>query len=303
MQLNLLLVEDEPGIREGLASFLQLKGYRVVAAESCAAGLRQIAAEEFDLVITDWHLGDGLGEQIARASHCPVLVISGVTECVGLEDCQVEVIRKPVLPPDLVKRIEAMLASPDDLARTLDASALEIDARLPIDARDRVELVRAMVRSRHEIGDDDISVLDDGAFVTVRALLTDDDDQLQQSVGRIGGDVRCLDRDGRPVLELRFFRSGQRQESDRVIGPNEPWPQGQETIAVDFSRTGHCAPSRFVELLDRVSSARESGRVAYFLNVPTHLRLHLELLGKAHAMPMREVAGPALPAILSELWR
>lgn len=302
MAYNLLLVEDEPGIREGLTSYLQLKGYRVIAAASCAEGLRRITAGEFDLVITDWHLGDGLGESIAKASQCPVLVISGVTERVEIEDHSgcIEVMRKPVMPPDLVDKIEAMLCPVPELK---PGSELSVELDLPIDARDRVELFRTLVRSRHEVNDQSISVLDDGTFVTVQALLAHDDEPLQKVVEKIGGDVRCLDRGGRPLLELRFFKSGQRQASDQLIGPLDSWPDGQATIAVDFFDTDGCPPTLFVELVDKVEAARQSGRSAYFLNVPTHLRLHLELLGKAHAMPMREMAGPALPAILAELWR
>lgn len=295
MTYKLLLVEDEPGIREGLTSFLQLKGYCITTAGSCADGLLRIAESDFDVVITDWHLGDGIGATVAAASRCPVLVISGAADYVEIKDAagEVEVMQKPVLPRELVEKIGSMLAdveAPSDLV-------------LPLDAQDRVDLIRAMIRSRHEVDDDAITVHDDGNVVTVEARLSHDDDQLQESAGKIGGDVRCLERGSQAILEIRFFRSGQREATDRLIGPHEPWPEEHVTIGVDFSRTDHCAPTRFVELVDRAEAAQQSGRSVYFLNVPTHLRLHLELLGRAHAMPMREMAGPALPAIMTELVR
>ncbi|MEE2888083.1 MAG: response regulator [Planctomycetota bacterium] len=295
MTYQLLLVEDEPGIREGLTAFLQLKGYGIITAGSCADGLSRIAENDFDMVITDWHLGDGIGAAIVAASQCPVLVISGAAERVEIEGAvgKVEVMRKPVLPPELVEKIAAMVAE----AEILDGLAL------PIDAQERVALIRAMVRSRHEVGDEAVTVREDGTLVTVEARLSHDDDQLQESVSKIGGDVRCLERGGQAILEIRFFRSGQREETDRLIGPHEPWPEEDGTVAVDFSRADHCAPMRFVELLDRAEAAHQFGRSAYFLNVPAHLRLYLELLGRAHVMPMRETAGPALPAVITELWR
>ena len=85
MTAHILLVEDEPGIREGLASILRLKGYRVVAADSCESGLRSLAEEGFDLVISDWHLGDGLGKRIGESRDCPAIVIIGVAERVEVE--------------------------------------------------------------------------------------------------------------------------------------------------------------------------------------------------------------------------
>lgn len=295
--LNLLLVEDEPGIREGLASFLQLKGYRVVTAGSCEEGLACIAEEDFDMVVTDWHLGDGLGEVIAVASNCPALVISGVTEQVELAGNPVEVIRKPVLPADLVKKIESMVGTVEE------ATGPGIVDRLPADAHDRLALIRALVHDRHELDDSRIEVHDDGTFVHVHVLLDRDDEKLQASVMRIGGDVRCLNRRGKPLLEIRFFRDGRREEGHLVVGPMDEWPTDATPVAVDFDGTERFPLYRIEELLDSLAETRASGRTAYLLNVPSWVRLHLEILGKAHAMPNREEAGPRLPEVLHELWR
>lgn len=295
--LNLLLVEDEPGIREGLASYLQLKGYRVATAGSCEEGLARIAEEDFDIVVTDWHLGDGLGEVIAIAANCPALVISGVTEQVELAGNPIEVIRKPVLPADLVKKIESMVGTAEEATspRTVDC--------LPADARDRLALIKALVRDRCELDDRRIEVHDDGTFVHIHILLDQDDETLQASVMGIGGDVRCLNRQGRPLLEIRFFRDGRREEGHLIVGPMDEWPADALPIAVDFDSTERFPLRRIEELLELLAEARGSGRTAYLLNVPSWIRLHLEILGKAHAMPNREGAGPHLPEVLLELWR
>jgi DNA-binding response OmpR family regulator len=307
MALNLLLVEDEPGIREGLTSFLQIKGFRVTAAESCAAGIRHLSGDDidFDLVITDWHLGDGLGDAIASLAQCPVLVISGAKERMELPG--LEVMQKPVMPADLVARIEAILGS----TRPEQRATVELAAPLPRDAADRVALIKALIGSRQQIGPGTFEVLDDGSFVTVRAELEHEDASLLDEMMWVGGDVRCLDHAGMPLLEVRFYRTSQRSDEDILVGPTDKWPDGDNTIAVDFDDGPDagadgglvCPPGRMVELLHMATAAFERGRLAYFLNVPPHLRLHLELLGKAHAMPMREMAGPALPEILTELWR
>jgi len=298
MTYNLLLVEDEHGIREGLASYLQLKGYSVSTAGSCADGLLAMADTEFDAVITDWHLGDGTGAAIVGACQCPAIVVSGVPEAVDLagHPGQALVMQKPVLPPVLVERIAAMLADAEN------AEAVE-ESALPVDAQDRIDLMRALVKIRHEVDEQSITVHDDGTYVTFEARLSHEDDELQEYATKIGGDVRCLDRGGYPVLEMRIFRTGQRSVEDCLVGPNEPWPESPVTIGVDFSRADHCAPPRFLELIERAESVRQAGGSAYFLNVPAHLRLHLELLGRARELPVRQAAGPELPAIMTELWR
>ena len=63
--MNILLVEDEPGIREGLASFLRIKGHRVLTAASQQEGLSHITDDHFDLLITDWRIGADLGDALA----------------------------------------------------------------------------------------------------------------------------------------------------------------------------------------------------------------------------------------------
>ena len=296
MRRNLLIVEDESGIREGLTSYLQTKGYGVVAAANRSEGLREMAAGDFDLVITDWHLGDGLGASIAAASECPVLVISGADGCFEVQGHTdtFEVMPKPIVPTDLVVKIESMFAGDEEVDS-------EVDLVLPVDAQDRVNLVQAMIRSRHDIPGDSMTVTDDGTFVTVQALLPGDDDELIDILSKITGDVRCLDRDGMPLLEIKLFRSGQVQEADCLVDIDEPWPEGQSVLGVDFSRADCCTPTRFLELVERVKSFREKGCLAYCLNVPTHLRLYLELFEPECVMPRRGVAGPVLPAALSGL--
>ena len=110
MQLNVLLVEDEPGIRHGLASFMMLKGMRVTTADSMVEGLSALAGDEYDIVVTDWRLGDGLGADIVAASNGPVIIASGVPEEVDVpDDRSVCVVRKPVLPSDLIDTIRELV--------------------------------------------------------------------------------------------------------------------------------------------------------------------------------------------------
>ncbi|OLD61783.1 MAG: Fis family transcriptional regulator [Acidobacteria bacterium 13_1_40CM_2_60_7] len=75
---SVLVVDDEPGIRESLASVLQDEGYRVDAVETGEACLEKLGKKRFDLVLLDiWLPGiDGVRtlEKI-QATESPPLII------------------------------------------------------------------------------------------------------------------------------------------------------------------------------------------------------------------------------------
>jgi DNA-binding NtrC family response regulator len=56
---RLLIVEDERSIRLALSGLLRREGYEVEQAEDGAEAIRRLAAEPFDLVLTDLALGEG----------------------------------------------------------------------------------------------------------------------------------------------------------------------------------------------------------------------------------------------------
>ncbi|MGA2327780.1 MAG: sigma-54 dependent transcriptional regulator [Bryobacteraceae bacterium] len=82
--VRVLVVDDEPGIRQSLCGVLEDEGYRASAVESGEACLDELAHESFDLVLLDvWLPGiDGL-ETLARIQEIPfadrplVVMISG----------------------------------------------------------------------------------------------------------------------------------------------------------------------------------------------------------------------------------
>ncbi len=64
--MNLLLVEDEPGIRDGLATYLRLRGHVVHTAGRVAEAVQLAAQHAFDLVVSDWRLPDGTAGELLR---------------------------------------------------------------------------------------------------------------------------------------------------------------------------------------------------------------------------------------------
>ncbi len=56
---HILLVEDDPAVRDATRMLLKIEGYRVSAVSTIAEALHRTETETFDLVITDYHLADG----------------------------------------------------------------------------------------------------------------------------------------------------------------------------------------------------------------------------------------------------
>jgi DNA-binding NtrC family response regulator len=55
-QASLLIVDDDEQLRESIAQWMRKRGYAVDTAGSAEAGLEQVEARVFNLIITDVHL-------------------------------------------------------------------------------------------------------------------------------------------------------------------------------------------------------------------------------------------------------
>ncbi len=291
--MNLLLVDDETGIREGLAALLRRRGHVVRTAASVREALERLAAEAFDLVVTDWRLPDGEGSAIVAATTAPVIAASGHPEDVAAAPNLRAVLGKPLMPQDLMTAIEQATAA-NVAAPVAAAPGPGIADDLPEDAAARVRLAVAL------LGAVDVEVADDGAFVTIRAPLPAAGDAALLDLEAVGGDLRVLAPGDAPTVELRFHRDGRPATEVSPIAPGEPWP-ARGDCAIDFDRSP-VTPAAFLDLLDRCAAVARAGRTVHFLNVPPHLRLHAEVLGRSADLPKRTRVGPRLPAVLSELW-
>ena len=80
---NILVVDDEIGIRELLSEILSDEGYSIATADNAAAARRVLAAESFDLILLDIWMPDTDGVTLLKewASKkqlsCPVIMMSG----------------------------------------------------------------------------------------------------------------------------------------------------------------------------------------------------------------------------------
>ena len=65
-QIRLLLVEDEPGVRDIVTQMLDLIGYETIVADNAAHALQLLTSENFDLLISDVVMPDMRGPDLYR---------------------------------------------------------------------------------------------------------------------------------------------------------------------------------------------------------------------------------------------
>lgn len=80
--LTLLVIDDDPLLAETLSMFLRLMGHEATVATSGKEGLTRLAAERFDLVLTDLGMLEMSGWEVAkmvkaRWPTCPVIMVTG----------------------------------------------------------------------------------------------------------------------------------------------------------------------------------------------------------------------------------
>jgi len=289
---ELLLVDDEPGIREGLAAVLRMRGHRVRCASSAGDALAVRNERGIELLLTDFKLPDGDGLTLVREfrgvrPELPVLLMTGHASA-AVRDALARMpgsrlVEKPIRPAEVARLVEELLAprvTRDDARNQL--AGLPAEERVHVAARlagacqdtcDRLSL--AAFAATLCGGEPNITLSDEGDQVRVEArwpvAARPDLDAARWILDLVGGDVQ-LDRDG---LRVGFPRAG------------------GATEAVDLSTF---RPRTRDELTARL---RGQGP---FRNATPWLRLLFELSEDRplHAGRTRE---SELPADLAALWR
>lgn len=263
---------------------LRRRGHEVDTAEDCAGARACVREQEYDVVVTDWRLPDGLAATFVGECTCPVLAVSGHPEEVARSAPIREVLAKPVRPAALLERIAACGA--------LKTEVREPAAPLARPAQAVIDDVLAQLPDGLDVG-----CVDDGAFAVVRVRLPEG---FVPDVRPLGGDLRIVEGPGSRELELRVCRDGRPAADTTVVGMEDEWPVGRG-FAIDCSGC-EMSPAAFSAWLLTVAEHDSGAGRICLLNVPEHLEVTTEVWETTHDMPMRERVGPRLSEELAELW-
>lgn len=119
--MNILLVDDQPTVREVLSLMLERDGHTVKQAASGADGIKQFHQSEYDVVITDQSMPGIDGHQLAGSvkatvPETPVVMISGFLDIdheLGRLPKNIDhVIQKPVSAEQLRRALIAVTVAP-----------------------------------------------------------------------------------------------------------------------------------------------------------------------------------------------
>lgn len=152
MKTSVLLVDDEPLVREELGGFLEDEGYEVMTARDGEEGLELFRQHGPDMVITDAKMPKREGLDLARAileenAHVPITMITGHgSETMAISALRLGItdfIKKPVQITDLLAALDRMQG-----ALKLATVRAECGAMVP----DSVRLLRRS--RRYQLGND-----------------------------------------------------------------------------------------------------------------------------------------------------
>ena len=117
MKINILIVEDEKEIREGVSEYLSEVGYNVISAEDGMQAIELFKNSKIDLVILDIMLPKANGfvvlNKIRQESNVPLIMLTAMsddyTQIMSFDEKADDYITKPFSIIVLHKRIEALL--------------------------------------------------------------------------------------------------------------------------------------------------------------------------------------------------
>ena len=149
---KILVVDDEPNIREVVGQYLRREGYAVVSAADGEEALQAYKRERPDLVVLDLMLPKLGGLEVYRRllgteGRVPLIMLTARGEeedrIVGLSMGADDYVVKPFSPRELVARVTAVLRRAEDASAGTQERILAFD-ELEIDPNTREVTVRGV---------------------------------------------------------------------------------------------------------------------------------------------------------------
>jgi DNA-binding response OmpR family regulator len=115
--IHILVVDDEPDIRESFQEYLELNGYRVSCAPDAARARQLVAAHDIDLALVDISMPGEDGLSLARFlrehTNLAIIIVASAGDAmdriIGIEVGADDYLAKPVDLRELLARVAAVL--------------------------------------------------------------------------------------------------------------------------------------------------------------------------------------------------
>ena len=219
MNVNILVIEDEPDIRRNLEYNLGREGFKASSVGSLDEANEKLKSKKFDLILLDLMLPDGSGLDLCKkiksnseTEATPIIILTAkddeVDKVVGFELGADDYVTKPFSVRELILRVKAILKRSDtktkevveverqfgDLKIDVDSHEVHVDSQLieltALEFRLLKELVdkRGRVQSRDQLLSE---VWGYNAEVTTRTVDTHIK-RLREKLGSMGKHVQTI---------------------------------------------------------------------------------------------------------------
>ena len=219
MNVNILVIEDEPDIRRNLEYNLGREGFNASSVGSLDEAGEKLKSKKFDLILLDLMLPDGSGLDLCKkiksnseTEATPIIILTAkddeVDKVVGFELGADDYVTKPFSVRELILRVKAILKRSDtktkevveverqfgDLKIDVDSHEVHVDSQLieltALEFRLLKELVdkRGRVQSRDQLLSE---VWGYNAEVTTRTVDTHMK-RLREKLGSMGKYVQTI---------------------------------------------------------------------------------------------------------------
>ena len=219
MNVNILVIEDEPDIRRNLEYNLGREGFKASSVGSLDEADEKLKSKKFDLILLDLMLPDGSGLDLCKkiksnseTEATPIIILTAkddeVDKVVGFELGADDYVTKPFSVRELILRVKAILKRSDtktkevveverqfgDLKIDVDSHEVHVDSQLieltALEFRLLKELVdkRGRVQSRDQLLSE---VWGYNAEVTTRTVDTHIK-RLREKLGSMGKYVQTI---------------------------------------------------------------------------------------------------------------
>lgn len=139
---RILIIDDEPGIRQLIRLFLERHHYDVIEAKNGAEGLKALGEPPISLIVLDLMLPDIYGmelcKKIRETSNVPIIMLTAVhgemNVVLGFEAGADDYVEKPFSPQVLLSRIQAVLKRQNSGIRSedgVDGSLVSAEIKTP----------------------------------------------------------------------------------------------------------------------------------------------------------------------------